>query len=59
MMPHPLQCGQSFSERDVVVINGSEEEVKKMKEAMSEKRAQAKLAKVRLPILCSWSCDVL
>lgn len=39
-------CGRGFSKEDVVLLNGSEEEVKKQREAMLEKRAQAKQAKL-------------
>ena len=40
-----LQCGRGFCRGDVVVLNGTEEEVKKQREAMEKKRLEAKQAK--------------
>lgn len=39
------KCGQSFSDEDVVIINGSEEEFETMKSKMLERRQKAKLEK--------------
>lgn len=39
------QCGQSFTKDDIVIINGTEEDIEKLKE-ITEKRKQAKLSKV-------------
>lgn len=39
------KCGQTFSDEDVVIINGSEEEFETMKSKMLERRQKAKLDK--------------
>lgn len=39
------QCGQGFTKDDIVIINGTEEDIEKLKEIM-EKRKQAKVSKV-------------
>lgn len=41
-----LQCGREFSKENVVVLNGSEEEVKRQREAMVQRRLEAKQAKL-------------
>jgi len=40
------QCGRPFSADDVVMINVGEDEEKVQRQAMEEKRRQARLAKV-------------
>lgn len=42
-----LQCGDPFKEDDVVVLNGSKEEVEKLQKDLEERRAKAKSAKVK------------
>lgn len=37
-----LQCGDPFKDEDIVVLNGTKEEVQKLREKMQEKRAKAK-----------------
>ena len=39
------KCGQPFDESDLVVINGSEEEVSKLRQLMEERREKAKAEK--------------
>lgn len=39
------KCGQPFHESDLVVINGSEEEVSKLRQLMEERREKAKAEK--------------
>lgn len=39
------KCGKSFTDEDVVVINGSEEEVSTMRTKMEERRQKSKLEK--------------
>ncbi|XP_029357120.1 replication termination factor 2 isoform X1 [Echeneis naucrates] len=39
------KCGDPFKDEDVVVLNGTKEEVEKLKEKMEEKRAKAKTKK--------------
>ena len=46
-MWHVFQCGEQFKGEDIVVLNGTKEEVEKLKHLMEEKRAQAKKTKVR------------
>ena len=41
-----MQCGAPFKSEDVSIINGTEEDVKRQKEAMEERRLQAKQAKL-------------
>lgn len=40
------QCGTLFKSEDVTIINGTEEDVKRQREAMEERRLQAKQAKM-------------
>lgn len=40
-----MQCGEGFTKDDIVIINGTEEDIEKLKEIM-EKRKQAKVSKV-------------
>ncbi|CAB1354267.1 unnamed protein product [Coregonus sp. 'balchen'] len=40
-----LQCGDPFKEENLVVLNGTKEEVEKLREKMEEKRAKAKATK--------------
>lgn len=37
-----LQCGDPFKDEDIVVLNGTKEEVEKLREKMEERRAKAK-----------------
>ncbi|XP_068172417.1 replication termination factor 2 [Antennarius striatus] len=39
------KCGDPFKDEDIVVLNGSKEEVEKLKEKMEERRARAKTKK--------------
>ncbi len=39
------QCGKGFCRQDVVVLNGTEEEVKRQREGMEKRRLEAKQAK--------------
>ena len=41
-----MQCGKGFTVNDVVMMNGSEEDVTHNKYKMDYRRVQAKLAKV-------------
>ena len=41
-----LQCGAPFKSEDVSIINGTEEDTKRQKEIMEEKRLQARQAKL-------------
>ena len=41
-----VQCGDPFQDQDIVVINGTKEDVDKLRDRMVEKRAKAKQAKV-------------
>ena len=47
MWPFLFQCGEQFKAEDIVVLNGTKEEVEKLKQKMEENRAQAKKTKVR------------
>ncbi|CDQ82953.1 unnamed protein product [Oncorhynchus mykiss] len=38
-------CGDPFKEDDLVVLNGTKEEVEKLRKIMEEKRAKAKATK--------------
>lgn len=38
-----LQCGDPFKIEDVVVLNGTKEEVEKLREKMEERRTKAKV----------------
>ena len=54
---HPVyynfhQCGTLFKSEDVTIINGTEEDVKRQREAMEERRLQAKQAKMAKVGLC-------
>ena len=40
------QCGVPFKNEDVTIINGTDEDVKRQREAMEERRLQAKQAKL-------------
>ena len=42
-----FQCGEQFKAEDIVVLNGTKEDVEKLKQRMEAKRAQAKKTKVR------------
>lgn len=48
----PLQCGAAFQEDDVIVLNGTKEDVEVLKSRMEERRLRAKLGKVPRPGLC-------
>lgn len=37
-----FQCGDPFKDEDIVVLNGTKEEVQKLREKMEERRAKAK-----------------
>lgn len=37
-----LQCGDPFREEDVIVLNGTKEEVEKLREKMGERRSKVK-----------------
>ncbi|XP_012678061.1 replication termination factor 2 [Clupea harengus] len=39
------KCGDTFQEEDIIVLNGTKEEVEKLQERMEEKRAKAKAGK--------------
>uniref|UniRef100_A0A452EX65 Replication termination factor 2 n=1 Tax=Capra hircus TaxID=9925 RepID=A0A452EX65_CAPHI len=41
----PLQCGAAFQEDDVIVLNGTKEDVEVLKSRMEERRLRAKLGK--------------
>ena len=41
-----IKCGAPFKSEDVSIINGTEEDMKRQKEAMEERRLQAKQAKL-------------
>ena len=41
-----FQCGKPFVSDDVVILNGTEEEVEEMRSKMLERRLKAKLEKV-------------
>lgn len=47
LLPEPLffglQCGDPFKIEDVVVLNGTKEEVEKLREKMEERRTKAKI----------------
>lgn len=45
----PLQCGAAFQEDDVIVLNGTKEDVETLKGRMEERRQKAKLGKVMRP----------
>ena len=45
----PLQCGAAFQEDDVIVLNGTKEDVEVLKSRMEERRLRAKLGKVPHP----------
>lgn len=45
----PLQCGAAFQEEDVIVLNGTKEDVETLKGRMEERRLRAKLEKVTEP----------
>lgn len=47
-----VQCGAAFQEDDVIVLNGSKEDVQVLKSRMEERRLRAKLEKVLRPGLC-------
>lgn len=38
-----LQCGDPFKIEDVIVLNGTKEEVEKLREKMEERRTKAKI----------------
>lgn len=38
-----LQCGDPFREEDVIVLNGTKEEVEKLREKMEERRSKVKI----------------
>lgn len=40
-----MQCTKPFTEKDVIILNGNDEDFEKMKANMEERRANAKLAK--------------
>lgn len=46
-----LQCGAAFQEDDVIVLNGTKEDVDTLRSRMEERRLRARLGKVR--VLCS------
>lgn len=37
-----FQCGDPFKEEDVIVLNGTKEEVEKLREKMEERRSKVK-----------------
>lgn len=37
-----IQCGDPFKEEDMIVINGTKEEVEKLKQRMLDRREKAK-----------------
>ena len=41
-----LQCGAAFQEDDIIVLNGTKEDVELLKKRMEERRLRAKLEKV-------------
>lgn len=45
----PLQCGAAFQEDDVIVLNGTKEDVETLKSRMEERRLRTKLGKVTGP----------
>lgn len=45
----PLQCGAAFQDDDVIVLNGTKEDVETLKGRMEERRLRAKLGKVAEP----------
>lgn len=40
------QCGTTFQEEDIIVLNGTKEDVQLLKKRMEERRLRAKLEKV-------------
>lgn len=40
------QCGEGFKKEDVIVLNGTEEDVSRQRAAMEERKLRAKQAKV-------------
>ena len=52
-----FQCAKSFVKDDVIILNGTEEDVKKMAEKMEERRKQAKLSKVSAEIITNTTCN--
>jgi hypothetical protein len=47
-----LQCGTAFQEDDVIVLNGTKEDVEILKNKMEDRRLRAKLEKVMSGRLC-------
>lgn len=45
----PLQCGAAFQEDDVILLNGTKEDVETLKSRMEERRLRTKLGKVTGP----------
>ena len=45
-LPLSFQCGKVFSPENVIIINGTEEDVEKQRSAMEERRKAVRLAKV-------------
>lgn len=41
-----LQCGAAFQEEEIIVLNGTKEDVDLLKRRMEERRLRAKLEKV-------------
>lgn len=42
----PSQCGAAFQEDDIIVLNGTKEDVEMLRKRMEERRLRAKLGKV-------------
>lgn len=47
-----LQCGAPFQEEDVIVLNGTKEDVEMLKSRMEERRLKARLGKVAGVLVC-------
>ena len=46
LLAFDLQCGAAFQEEDIIVLNGTKEDVEMLKKRMEERRLKAKLEKV-------------
>lgn len=49
LLSFDLQCGAAFQEEDIIVLNGTKEDVETLKKRMEERRLRAKLEKVNAP----------
>ena len=47
-----LQCQKQYQQGDLIVLNGTEEDIVKMKTNMEDRRMKAKLEKVTIKVTC-------